>query len=172
MVAFKKHLTKKICIFIVGNRGGGKTSTISAMTGCRREGVWNVRSLAGRPLKALVLLSAITERGAKDNPPTEFPDSLESAFFAGKKRNYDILICPFELRTWGKYDLGKYIQSAQVRGSSVNVAVIEKDWRGNPQDITKVVATCRQNGIRPLRIDANGDYNVEAHRLRKAFYPQ
>jgi ABC-type branched-subunit amino acid transport system ATPase component len=63
----------KTCIFIVGDRGSGKTSTVKSLTGCSRNGLWTVRDLRNRSVRAFVLLSAVTEFGGEENPPDEFP---------------------------------------------------------------------------------------------------
>lgn len=69
----------KTCIFIVGDRNSGKTSTVRSLTGCSGNGLWTVRSLRMRRVRAFVVLTAITELGGNNHPPDDFPNSLEKS---------------------------------------------------------------------------------------------
>ena len=159
----------KTCIFIVGDRHSGKTSIVRSLTGVTREGLWDVKNRQGTERKALVLVSAITERCARENPPNKFPSSIEKEF--GISRNdYDILICPFELRTWEKYSLDKYIDNATIEGFTVKVAIIRTTWDGQSSDIQHIEEICRQKGLTPLILDASNDYNPESAKIRTQFY--
>jgi hypothetical protein len=160
----------KRCIFVIGARNSGKTSVIHGLTGCGVEGLWNVRGRGNNALKALVLLSAITERGDIVKDPAKFPKSVESRF-AVNRRGYDILICAFELRTWGKYSLDKYIRSAQRKNFSTKAAIIGIDWQGIIHPIDGIKTLCRQNNTQYSSLNANNDYNSESGKIRRRFYP-
>ena len=159
----------KTCIFIVGDRDSGKTSMVRSLTGVTREGVWKVKNMQGIERKAFVLTSAITERGAKYNPPDKFPISLEERFKINRN-DYDILICPFELRTQKKYSFDKYVDKAKSEGFTVKVAIIETTWNNEPSDISNIQNICDQRGIIPEVLDASNDYNPESAKIRKQFY--
>lgn len=161
----------KTCIFIVGDRDSGKTSIVKSLTGCSKNGLWYVRTLSNKRLSAFVLLSAITEFGGKKNPPHKFPKSLEDKFHV-KRHEYKILICPFELKTWGKYSIDKYIQNARRNRFNVKVAVIKQDYTGQNYDITNIRNICRQINVQLLPLDITRDYVIEANRIRNAFYPR
>ncbi|MDO8727118.1 MAG: hypothetical protein Q7J35_13700 [Candidatus Methanoperedens sp.] len=161
----------KTCIFIVGDRRSGKTSTIKSLTGCSRNGLWTVRSLNKKPLMAFVVLSAITELGGNENPPNKFPDSLEKRFDVNRNK-YKILICPFELNTWEKYSLDKYIQNARSQSFHVKVAVIEKDYSDSSYDISNIRDICKKLKTPLLILNITNDYNEESRKIRKKFYPK
>jgi hypothetical protein len=134
-----------------------------------------VRNLHNRDIRAFVILSALTELGG--NPPDDFPNSLERRFRINRhgrqirRNDYDILICPFELRTWGIYGFDRYIRNARREGFNVKVAIIERDYHGDRYDISNIQRICRRFGIRPLRLDIRKDYVEEARWIRRRFYP-
>ena len=161
----------KTCIFIVGDRNSGKTSTVRSLTGCNSSRLWIVKNLKGRPIKAFVLQKAITEFGGKKHPPNKFPASFEQKFDVNR-RDYEILICPFELRTYRKYSLDKYIQNARNQRFNVKVVIIKKDYQGTPYIISNIQNICLMLGIRPLILDITNDYVEEARRIRRRFYPR
>jgi len=168
----------KTCIFIVGDRSSGKSTIIKRLTKCNEEGVWDVQSKSSEPLTAFVLLSAIAERGLKKKKhyPYNFPSSLEEEKGV-KREDYDMLICPFEIRTglWKNKDcsIDKYIQKARDEDFEVKVAIIEQSYGGNahdlPQKLEKTKEMCIREGVTPLPLDANQD---ESRKIRENFYPR
>ena len=158
------------CIFVVGTRDAGKTSMIRSLTGCGfKARLWNVRNKQQKKLRAFVITSAITEISGRKNPPDKFPKSLEKRFKV-KRDQYDLLICPFELDTWGRYSFDKYVQAAIKRRFKVKVAIIKKAWDGYTHNISKINKVCKQYKLKKLVLDASKDYNKESSKIKK-FYP-
>lgn len=85
------NTTNKYALFIVGERGSGKSTFIRSLTDCGRNKIYNVKTLNGQPLRAFVSINSPQEMGMSNHPPQSFPQSIENKY--GIKRNdYDILI--------------------------------------------------------------------------------
>ncbi len=164
----------KTCIFIVGDKNSGKTSLIRSLTGVgiKKGRLWEVRKLNRKLINAFVILSAITELGVKkhNHTPNNFPDSLETQFGVERK-DYELLICPFELRTYNKYSLDKYIEIATSKGFNVKVAIIKFNRKDEDYSIKDIIHICEQNKIDFIEIDIRKDYNPEANKIINRFYP-
>ena len=167
--------TNKYALFIVGERGSGKSTLIRSLTGCGRNRVYNVRTLSGQPLRAFVSLSSPQEMGMSNHPPQNFPQSIENKY--GVRRNdYDILISALELVVGNPalYGYQRYIQSVQNQGFDVRLAVIETSWNNvpaNPNELSTIQNFARMNGLPPILVNATNDPNVESSRIRQNLYP-
>lgn len=161
----------KTCIFVVGARNAGKSSIVRALTGFGgRGGLWNVRNKRGTQLSAFVILSAVTELGGRRHSPNTFPETIERRFHI-RRRAYKVLICPFELRTWRRYSIDRYINRLRRIGFNVKIAAIGTTWDNRQSDLTHLMTICRQNNINPspLILNANNDQNTEAGKIRRLY---
>ncbi len=66
----------------------------------------------------------------------------------------------------------KYLESAKTKGFDVKVAGIEKDWNKDESDLTKISKWCKENNVPYLALNTINDYNLEANKLRRTFYPK
>jgi hypothetical protein len=165
----------KTCIFIVGKQGIGKSSIVRALTGCGHDGYWKVKDLDGNSIWALVLIRSVGE--GKSFPPSDFPKKLEELIRMKKRfktpkdyTDYSLVICPIRpnIRNSGTT---KFILES-TKKFNVKVAGIETDWNRTSIDTKKLSRLCIDNGISYISLDTSEDYNIEANKLRKAFYPK
>jgi len=166
---------KKYALFIVGERGSGKSTLIRSLTGCGRNKVYNVKSLSGQPLRAFVSLSSPQEMGMSNHPPQNFPRSIEDKY--GVERNdYNILISALELVVGNPalYGYQQYIRSVQNQGFDVRLAVIQTGWNNvsaNPSELATIQNFAQQRGIPLILVNASNDPNEESSQIRRNLYP-
>ena len=166
----------KYAIFIIGNRGSGKTTLIRALTGVGRfKFPWNLRKLNGQPMKAFVLSSAIQEMGMRRYPPSTFPNNIEAAHKVNRK-DYDILICPLEIlvRNQQRYGYERYIENAIQQGFDSRIAVINIRQNGAPTNLNLIngcQAFSRQYKTRMVLANASDDPHVTSTYIRDNLYP-
>ncbi len=183
----------KTAIFIIGEYVSGKTSTIRALTGITGQNYrWEVRTLGGRKIWALVITSALQENPEiKTLAPTSpnFIIDLEKKFeelYDVKSTDYELLICPLEIRVSRRlYPFDDYLRTFASNGFDVRVACIENWWDYKNSQISSVngtsgfstfqniTTTVPQIKIPPIRLDIyNSDEHMEARKVRDNLYPQ
>jgi len=166
---------KKYALFVVGERGSGKSTLIRSLTGCGRNKVYNVKSLGGQTLRAFVSLNSPQEMGMSNHPPHNFPQSIENKYGVGRNE-YDILISALELvvRNSALFGYQRYIQSIQNQGFDVRLAVIETGWNNvpaNSRELVTIKSYAQQRNIPLILVNASNDPNEESSRIRQNLYP-
>ena len=166
----------KTCIFIVGDKSAGKSSTVRSLTGYGKSTkriIWNLRKDNGDIITSFIVNSAITELKpqTQEHLPQNFPDSLEKQFEVNRNQ-YELLICTFRLNTPKKYAFEEYIKKAKSEGFDVKIAIIEKGWEEITDDINHILDICKRQNVEYLTLDLTKDYHPEAGRIRTKFFPK
>jgi len=167
------NLNKKYAIFIVGERGSGKSTLIRSLTGYRKR-LWRVKSLSNRDLWAFIIHQSPQELGMHKYPPENFPSAFERKFRVNRN-DYDLLISALELRVRNSaFGYQQYVQSAKNQGFDVRLAIIQTSWNGehtDQNDIASIQHFAQQNNIPFVLLNASNDPNEEASRIRQNLYP-
>ena len=164
---------KKYAIFIVGERGSGKSTLIRSLTGYGKR-LWRVKSLSNRDIWAFIIHQSPQELSMRKYPPEDFPNAFERQFRVNRDE-YDLLISALELRVRNPaFGYQQYVQSVENQGFDVRLAIIETKWNGevaDQNDITMIQHFARQNNIPFVLLNASNDPNEEASRIRQNLYP-
>jgi hypothetical protein len=160
----------KTCIFIVGDKGSGKSCLIRSITGIgqTRDHLWILRKKNGEMLPCLVQINSIGDENLKDITLDVFPRRIEVEHGVDHDA-YEILICA--VRRISVFDFKDLLIRSMKEFDHVSVAAIKRDYDGKPYATILIDKECKALSIPFLNIDLTKDYHPEAGRIRSDFFP-
>ena len=155
----------KDAIFVIGPRGGGKSTILRSLTGTWKHEVRRLITRDGQRKESFVIIQSPQERSPKI-APDDFPEAYEETY-AVNRDAYDLLIAPLELdESNPDFSFEKYIQSVQGKDFEVRkIGVIARTQNGTFVDLTPLQILPNVARLKVKLIDAFNDPHTEARKI-------